>query len=145
MTFMLYPMFKSGGKLSRASPATTALAFGGLALSTYHWVFEADLIQRSGDPSTMDLVVGTVLVVLTFEAARRIMGLALPIVCLGFLLYGLFGSTCRATSPIAATASTRWWNQLASAPRASTASRPWSRRPTSSCSSCSAPSSSRRA
>jgi TRAP-type uncharacterized transport system fused permease subunit len=29
--------------------------------------------------------------VLVFEAARRIMGLALPLVCLGFPAYGLFG------------------------------------------------------
>jgi hypothetical protein len=54
-------------------------------------VFEADLIQRAGDPSTMDLFVGTALVVLVFEATRRILGLALPIVCGLFLLYGLFG------------------------------------------------------
>ena len=63
------------------------LAFGALALSTYHWVFEADLIQRSGDPSNADLFVGTALVILTFEATRRILGLALPIVCGLFLLY----------------------------------------------------------
>ncbi|MBX9698098.1 MAG: TRAP transporter permease, partial [Acetobacteraceae bacterium] len=67
------------------------LAFGAFGLATYHWIFEADLIQRSGDPSTADLVVGGLVIVLVFEGARRILGLALPIVCALFLLYGVFG------------------------------------------------------
>jgi TRAP transporter 4TM/12TM fusion protein len=91
ITFILYPAFKGGGRLSKVGAGDTALAFGALALSTYHWVFEAELIQRSGDPSKLDLFVGTALVVLCFEAARRILGLALPIVCGLFLLYGVFG------------------------------------------------------
>jgi TRAP transporter 4TM/12TM fusion protein len=91
ITFILYPSFKGGGRLSKVGAGDTALAFGALALSTYHWVFEAELIQRSGDPSKLDLFVGTALVVLCFEATRRILGLALPIVCGAFLLYGMFG------------------------------------------------------
>jgi TRAP transporter 4TM/12TM fusion protein len=68
-----------------------ALATLAFVLALYHWVFEGDLIQRSGDASTMDLVVGTVVVVLLIEAARRVLGLALPIICAAFLAYGLFG------------------------------------------------------
>ncbi|MDP1981702.1 MAG: hypothetical protein Q8K23_04100, partial [Sulfuritalea sp.] len=58
LTFILYPAFKSGGRLSKVGVGDTVLAAGALALSTYHWVFEADLIQRSGDPSSLDLFVG---------------------------------------------------------------------------------------
>uniref|UniRef100_UPI00260FC8F5 TRAP transporter permease n=1 Tax=Acidocella sp. TaxID=50710 RepID=UPI00260FC8F5 len=68
-----------------------ALGGAAFALGLYHWVFEAALIQRSGDPTTLDLVVGTTTIVLLFEAARRSLGLALPLVCAIFLLYGLFG------------------------------------------------------
>ncbi len=57
----------------------------------YHWVFEADLILRAGEMTNTDMVVGIVTIVLVFEAARRVMGLALPLICLTFLLYGLFG------------------------------------------------------
>src|SRR5205823_1665697 len=60
------------------------------ALAFYHWIFEAELIQR-GEPLLADLVVGTIVIVLVFEAARRVLGLALPIVCATFLAYGLFG------------------------------------------------------
>ncbi len=68
--------------------ALAAIAF---VLAFYHLVFEAELIQRSGDPSTTDLVVGTLFVVLVFDAARRVLGPALPIICATFLAYGLFG------------------------------------------------------
>ncbi|MCB2003738.1 MAG: TRAP transporter permease [Burkholderiaceae bacterium] len=57
----------------------------------YHWVFEADLVQRAGEMTDGDMVVGILTIVLVFEAARRIMGFALPLICLAFLLYGLFG------------------------------------------------------
>ena len=90
LTFLLYPALKSG-KLASIAWYDWLLAAGAMALATYHWIFEADLIMRSGDPSTADLVVGAIMVVMVFEAARRILGLALPIVCGTFLLYGLFG------------------------------------------------------
>ncbi|QRG06211.1 TRAP transporter permease [Xanthobacter dioxanivorans] len=57
----------------------------------YHWVFYSDLIQRAGDPSTMDIVVGTLAVALVFEGSRRLMGASLPLICGVFILYGLFG------------------------------------------------------
>ena len=63
-------------------------AFG---LAFYHWIFEADLIVRAGDPTQVDIVVGTVTLILVFEAARRIMGPALPLICLGFFAYAMFG------------------------------------------------------
>jgi len=62
-------------------PGLLLLAIGAFALGTYHRVFEAELIQRSGDPNTADPVVGSLLVVLVFEAARRILGWALPVIC----------------------------------------------------------------
>ncbi len=65
-----------------------AVAF---AAGLYHWVFEADLVQRAGEMTRADMVVGILTIVLVFEAARRIMGFALPLICLMFLLYGLFG------------------------------------------------------
>ncbi len=62
-----------------------------MATALYQWVFEADLIQRSGDLTTADMIIGVVLIVLVFEAARRVMGIALPIICGVFLAYGLLG------------------------------------------------------
>jgi TRAP transporter 4TM/12TM fusion protein len=91
ITLVLYPSFRHNAKISRVPWHDWFLASGAFALSLYHWVFEADLIQRSGDPSGVDIAVGCVFVILIFEATRRVMGLALPIMCAGFLAYGLWG------------------------------------------------------
>ncbi|WP_349261864.1 TRAP transporter permease [Geminicoccus sp.] len=68
-----------------------ALGIGGFVLGLYHWVFHDALILRAGDPTTTDLVVGVLVILLVFEASRRLLGLALPIICAVFLLYALFG------------------------------------------------------
>jgi len=63
----------------------------GFALAFYHWIFEPDLIMRSGMPTETDIIVGCLMVALVFEAARRMMGWALPSICAVFLAYALFG------------------------------------------------------
>jgi len=68
------------------------LAAVGFAVGFYQLVFESDLIIRAGDPSTADLIVGTINIILVFEAARRVLGPALPLICAVFLGYGLFGN-----------------------------------------------------
>ncbi len=88
LTFLLHPV--QGGQ-GRTSLLTKAIGFGALLLSGYHWIYEADLVQRAGELTQADMVVGVITLVLVFEAARRIMGLALPLICLGFLAYALFG------------------------------------------------------
>jgi TRAP transporter 4TM/12TM fusion protein len=60
-------------------------------LGLYHWIFEAALVQRSGDPSKLDLAVGVAVLLLLFEGARRAMGWSLPALCLVFIPYALFG------------------------------------------------------
>ncbi len=91
LTLLVYP-HRSQGRAAHHIPwFDYALAVAAFGLAAYHWVFEADLIQRAGDPSTIDLVVGSVFTLLLFEASRRVMGKALPLLCASFLLYGLFG------------------------------------------------------
>ncbi|HEX4334089.1 MAG TPA: TRAP transporter permease [Usitatibacter sp.] len=90
IAFMLYPPAKSARR-DRIPWFDAIVAVAAFALAFYHWIFEADLIQRAGDPTTTDLVVGTIVVVLVFEAARRVLGAALPIISGLFLAYGLFG------------------------------------------------------
>lgn len=89
LTFLLYPL--RGGEGKPTHLLTKLVGFGALGLACYHWLFEADLVQRAGELTTADMAVGIVTLVLVFEAARRIMGLALPLICLGFLAYALFG------------------------------------------------------
>ena len=88
LTYLVYPRTRRDNQ-DTIPWYDWALALGGFALGFYHWVFEADLIQRAGQPLVTDL--GTIVVVLLFEAARRVIGVALPIVAGVFLAYGLFG------------------------------------------------------
>ncbi|MDX8483107.1 TRAP transporter fused permease subunit [Mesorhizobium sp. VK24D] len=81
----------------RATGTAAKAAFwmlGGLGFGTglYNWVFYTDLIRRSGFLTTPDLIVGTVLVVLVFEAARRLMGLPLAVIAFIFLAYCFVGN-----------------------------------------------------
>ncbi len=88
LVFLCYPAV---GSKRPFQPLAWILGLAGMATFGYQWYFEADLIQRSGDLTTGDMIIGLTLLVLVFEAARRVMGIALPIVCGTFLLYGLFG------------------------------------------------------
>lgn len=90
LAFALYPLLR-GASEKHVPWYDWTLAGAGFVLGLYHWVFLTELIQRSGEPSTLDIAVGTVVVVLVFEATRRVMGWGLPIVCAVFLAYGLFG------------------------------------------------------
>jgi TRAP transporter 4TM/12TM fusion protein len=92
--FLLLVVFLSiplVGKHKPWQPLAWLLGLAGMGTAIYQWVFEADLIQRSGDLTSADMVVGLVLMVLVFEAARRVMGIALPLICGLFLAYGLLG------------------------------------------------------
>jgi TRAP transporter 4TM/12TM fusion protein len=76
-----------------------------LGLPLYDWLFSIaavvsalyipyvfdDLAFRIGNPDTMDVVMGTTLIVLLLEATRRSMGWPLPIIASIFMLYALFG------------------------------------------------------
>ncbi|TPI32350.1 TRAP transporter fused permease subunit [Mesorhizobium sp. B3-1-9] len=64
----------------------------GFGTGLYNWVFYADLIRRSGFLTTPDLIVGALLVVLVFEAARRLMGLPLAVIAFLFLAYCFVGN-----------------------------------------------------
>ncbi|MBB5049758.1 TRAP transporter 4TM/12TM fusion protein [Rhodopseudomonas rhenobacensis] len=89
LTFGLIGNFTAKSNLGR----TLGWMVGGVGflLGLYQWIFYADLIARDGDPTHTDLVVGTLLAILIFEGTRRLMGLALPLMCGVCLLYWFFG------------------------------------------------------
>jgi TRAP transporter 4TM/12TM fusion protein len=63
----------------------------GIALAAYQWIEYTALLQRAGDPTQMDMVIGIALLTLLFTVTWRIMGPALPIIAGTFLAYCLFG------------------------------------------------------
>src|SRR6267142_1863416 len=89
MTFGLIGNFTARSNVGRA--AGWLIGGVGFLCGLYQWIFYADLIARDGDPTRLDLAVGTLLAVLIFEGTRRLMGLALPLMCGVCLLYWFFG------------------------------------------------------
>ncbi|AYF87993.1 TRAP transporter permease [Pseudomonas sp. DY-1] len=88
LVFLSYPAV---GRTPPWQPLAWLLALAGAATAAYQWIFEVDLIQRSGDLTGADMAIGLLLIALVFEAARRVMGIALPLICGVFLAYGLLG------------------------------------------------------
>ncbi len=67
------------------------LAAGGAAAALYIVIAWEDLALRSGSPTLLDIVMGLLIVVLLLEAARRVIGPALPVIVLVFTLYAFLG------------------------------------------------------
>lgn len=93
--FLLLIAFPLIAEARKASSLMRSLAWalGGVAvlIAIYHWVEYSALLQRAGDPTTLDLVVGVISLALIFFAAWLAMGPALPIISGLFLIYCLFG------------------------------------------------------
>jgi TRAP transporter 4TM/12TM fusion protein len=63
----------------------------GFAAGLYQWVFYTDLVNRAGDLTTGDIVAGLAALITLFYISWRLMGAALPLICLAFVAYALFG------------------------------------------------------
>ncbi|MGE5669456.1 MAG: TRAP transporter permease [Betaproteobacteria bacterium] len=90
LAFLIHPISAKANR-RRIAIHDGLIALLCFTIGLYHLVFEQQLIQRAGDPSMTDLVVGAIFIVLLFEGARRVLGNALPTICAIFLAYGMFG------------------------------------------------------
>ena len=68
-----------------------AAGLAGMGIAFYQWWEYVPLLMRAGDPTTLDIILGTLALFLTFAAAWALMGPALPIIAGVFLGYCLFG------------------------------------------------------
>lgn len=89
LTFGLIANFTAKSNLGRV--LGWVIGGAGFFCGLYQWIFYAELIARDGDPTKLDLAVGTLLAVLIFEGTRRLMGAALPLMCGACLVYWFFG------------------------------------------------------
>ena len=95
--------FRHSASADMQRPARSAWAPGGVpwidwllavavALSVLYipYVFN-DLAFRVGNPSALDVAMGSILLVLLLEATRRSMGWPLPLIAIAFMVYALAG------------------------------------------------------
>ena len=90
LCFLFYPLSKkSKRKTIPFFDFLLAAVAGGVVI--YVTVFYEQLVRRIGDPTSVDLAMGLLTIVLILEASRRAVGLPLVIITGIFILYGLFG------------------------------------------------------
>lgn len=90
LVFLLYPATGKGSR-SSMNPMDVVLAvLGGFAgaylVANYH-----SIVLRGGLPTTVDLIVAGVTVLLVLEGARRVIGSPISIIAIVFILYAYFG------------------------------------------------------
>jgi len=91
LIFLLYPTSKKWSR-TKVHPLDALLAVVGAAAPLYITILWTNtLAQRSGSPTTLDMIVGIIGVLLVLEAARRVVGLPMVIVAAVFLAYAFLG------------------------------------------------------
>jgi TRAP transporter 4TM/12TM fusion protein len=110
LAFLLYPAYKehkppfwmrgirkvipwgAGRSITTRIPyMDIVLAVVAVCAALYIWWDYDQLIMRQGLPNTADIIMGTLLIILLLEAARRTLGPALAILATLFLLYTVAG------------------------------------------------------
>lgn len=94
LTFSLIGIYYRCRKNSPTS-RPSALDMGMIALSIFtigYWIVEyPDLVNRAGNYNQLDIIVGAVAILISFEVSRRTVGWALPIIAVVGILYALLG------------------------------------------------------
>ncbi|PID43093.1 MAG: C4-dicarboxylate ABC transporter [Proteobacteria bacterium] len=90
LAFAAFPALK--GRMGKGVPVLDwVLALLAACSVLYLLVFRNDLAERAGAPTTVDIVVAVIGMLLLLEATRRVLGLPLMIVAIFFLVYTFGG------------------------------------------------------
>ena len=91
LTVALLLTFVVFGRAKRPTAGDWVVALVAVAAIGYAVVVSDELIRRSAQPTTLDIVFGTTAIIVVIEATRRTTGWALPVICIAFLFYAFFG------------------------------------------------------
>ena len=92
LTFSLYPFSKKRSPLQRMTILDGMLLIASVIICIWLFLNSSDILKRAGSFETIDIIMSTVLVLLTLEASRRTTGPAVSLVALVFLAYSFLGS-----------------------------------------------------
>jgi len=88
---LLLVFLASFGKGMRMSLISGFLILVSLASTVYIYIFYDHLIIHQGTPTTIDIIVGILLLIVVVEGTRRSFGYILPALCLAFIGYAFLG------------------------------------------------------
>src|SRR5690625_3780131 len=90
LIFLLYPA-RQGEKRNTIPWYDIILIILAIVVTSYWPLFYETLVQQVGSISTVQMVIGSVAILLVLEAARRAVGLPITIIAGAFIAYALFG------------------------------------------------------
>ena len=82
LTFLLFPFRK--GDLRSVSPADWLLVAATIVALSWPLIAFSSFVYRAADPRLIDLVLGTVTILLVLEATRRSVGAILPVTAIAW-------------------------------------------------------------
>ena len=91
LTFSLYPFSKKRSPSQRMTVLDGLLMIASVVICLWLFLNSSDILNRAGSFETIDVIMGTALVLLVLEASRRTTGPAVSLVALAFLAYAFFG------------------------------------------------------
>jgi len=91
MLFALYPFSKTRSPLKRMSVPDGVLLVVSVGICLWIFINSTAILNRAGSFGILDVIMGTVLVLVILEAARRAAGPAVPLIAVVFIGYALFG------------------------------------------------------
>ena len=90
LCFLFYPMTKKAKTKTIPIYDLVFAVLGGWA-AIYITVFYADLVQRTGNPTFLDMLMGVITILCILEGARRAVGLPLALISALFIVYAFAG------------------------------------------------------
>ncbi|PIC70295.1 C4-dicarboxylate ABC transporter permease [Sporosarcina sp. P16b] len=96
LVFLLHPFIKKKKVLEKPKSkfglsVNIILSILSLVVGGYLTVRYLDLPMEISSPSSITIIIGVLVILLTLEVARRMLGLALPIIAVIFLIYAFIG------------------------------------------------------
>lgn len=91
LAFLIYPILKKPKFLQKVAWYDILLAIIGAIGASYIAIDYVGLSNRPGDYLLRDVVIGIIFIIILLEAGRRVIGFALSLVAIIFLLYDKFG------------------------------------------------------
>jgi TRAP transporter 4TM/12TM fusion protein len=91
LIFALYPFSKKRSPLGRMSIFDWIFLIASAGICVWIFIFSTEILNRAGTFETLDVSMGTILVLIVLEASRRSTGPAVPLIAIVFIAYALFG------------------------------------------------------
>ena len=91
LVFSLYPFSKKRSPRRRMSVFDWLFLIGSAGICVWIFIFSTPILNRAGSFQSLDVTMGTILVLIVLEASRRSTGPAVPLIAIVFIGYALFG------------------------------------------------------